>query len=137
MTQIEAEAVLCEDGRTVMVYLYRGDDLIGTGSQSLPLTITEEAFEAVRPEWEQTWGDAGPGGEVPPEIRFQGQTRATHIRAFFSAGTEFQAESKKSRITQTRPHFSSEKPSRHEGSIMKQCRCLRGRAKCQLRTKSI
>ncbi|MDX0760003.1 hypothetical protein GOD62_29370 [Sinorhizobium medicae] len=55
MTQIEAEAVLCEDGRAVMVYLYRGDDLIGTGSQSLPLTITEEAFESIRSEWEHAW----------------------------------------------------------------------------------
>ncbi|WJR67657.1 hypothetical protein QTA58_02510 [Neorhizobium sp. CSC1952] len=52
---IEAEAVLCEDGRTVMVYLYQGKDLVDTRSQSLPFVISDDAFEDVRAEWERAW----------------------------------------------------------------------------------
>ncbi|TDX77738.1 hypothetical protein EDE05_11447 [Neorhizobium sp. R1-B] len=56
---IEAEAVLCEDGRTVLVYLYQHDDLVGTRSQSLPLTISDGEFEEIRPEWERVWEATG------------------------------------------------------------------------------
>jgi hypothetical protein len=55
MSNPKAEAVLCEDGRTVVAYLYSGDELIGTRCQSLPIPITEEVFREVRPEWEQVW----------------------------------------------------------------------------------
>lgn len=50
---IKAEAVLCEDNQTVLVYLYEGEEIVGTRSHRLPLIITEDAFEDMRAEWEQ------------------------------------------------------------------------------------
>jgi len=61
---LTAEAVLCEDGKHVMFYVYDGDDLVGTHTQPLPIVLSQEAFEACRSEWEQSFriGDWG----VPP-----------------------------------------------------------------------
>ncbi len=61
---LSAEAVLCEDGRHVMFYVYDGDCLVGTHTQSLPIALCENAFEECRPEWEQSFrvGDWG----IPP-----------------------------------------------------------------------
>lgn len=53
--KIDVEAYLCEDGRTVMISRYRGDEQISTEYQSLPLPITEEVFETIRSEWEHAW----------------------------------------------------------------------------------
>lgn len=58
---IQAEAVLCEDSRTVGIYLYSGDDLVRFTTQPLPVPMTEEAFEEVRPEWEQAWSQTQGG----------------------------------------------------------------------------
>ncbi|MDX0581949.1 hypothetical protein GOD01_03335 [Sinorhizobium medicae] len=52
---IDVEAYLCEDSRTVMLSAFRGEALISTEYQFLPLPITEEVFEAIRSEWESAW----------------------------------------------------------------------------------
>ncbi|MDX0415209.1 hypothetical protein GHK39_31490 [Sinorhizobium medicae] len=52
---IDVEAYLCEDSQTVMLSAYRGEELISTEYQSLPLPITEETFESLRSEWERAW----------------------------------------------------------------------------------
>lgn len=56
---IQVEAVLCEDQRSVALYHYSGDDLLCISTQPLPMPITEEAFEEIRPEWETAWETAG------------------------------------------------------------------------------
>lgn len=51
----------------------------------------------------------GRGGGRDLKLPSSVHPRRRHAHNFY-AGTEFQAESKKSRKTQTRPHFSSENP---------------------------
>jgi hypothetical protein len=61
---LTAEAVLCEDGKHVMFYVYDGDDLAGTHTQPLPIVLSQKAFETCRSEWERSFriGDWG----IPP-----------------------------------------------------------------------
>ena len=57
---LEVEAVLAEDGRTIVFYSYRGEGLVRVESQSLPIHITNEAFEDVRGGWQTAWANSPP-----------------------------------------------------------------------------